>query len=669
MTGTNPGISSGASGVAPSMDPAVDPTVHSSAPGGLVKSVVELDRVVIRLAGDSGDGMQLTGGRFTSETASFGNDLSTLPNFPAEIRAPTGTLPGVSSFQLHFADHDIMTPGDAPDVLVVMNPAALKANLPDLPGGGLLIADSDEFSPRNLAKVGYDSNPLEDGSLEKWQLVSVPLTSMTTDALADSGLGKKEAERSKNMFTLGLLSWMYHRPTEGTIRFLERQFRRKPQIAAANIAAFRAGFNYGETTEAFAVSYEVKPAPMAPGKYRHISGNQALAYGIVAAGQRSGLPVFLGAYPITPASDILHELSRHKSFGVRTFQAEDEIAGIGAALGASFGGALGVTTTSGPGVALKAETIGLAVMTELPLLIVDVQRGGPSTGLPTKTEQSDLLQALFGRNGEAPVPVIAPRSPGDCFDAALEAARIALTYRTPVILLSDGYLANGAEPWSIPAADELPDLRVEFATAPNGEDGEFLPYLRDPETLARPWAVPGTSGLQHRIGGLEKADRTGNISYDPANHDFMTRTRQAKIDGIAASIPATEVDDPDGDARVAVIGWGSTYGPIGAACRRIRASGRSIAQVHLRHLNPLPADLGEILARYDRVVCPEMNLGQLSMILRARYLVDVHSHTQVRGLPFRAAELAAVFQDVIDSTDTDSASSAAPVTASNGAAL
>jgi 2-oxoglutarate ferredoxin oxidoreductase subunit alpha len=669
MTGTNSGISPDAGGVATGMDRAA----HSSAPGGLVKSVVELDRVVIRLAGDSGDGMQLTGGRFTSETATFGNDLSTLPNFPAEIRAPTGTLPGVSSFQLHFADHDIMTPGDAPDVLVVMNPAALKANLVDLPGGGLLIADSDEFTPRNLAKVGYASNPLEDGSLDKWQLVSVPLTSMTTDALADSGLGKKEAERSKNMFTLGLLSWMYHRPTEGTIRFLERQFRRKPQIAAANIAAFRAGFNYGETTEAFAVSYEVKPAPMAPGRYRHISGNQALSYGLVAAGQRSGLPVFLGAYPITPASDILHELSKHKSFGVRTFQAEDEIAGIGAALGASFGGALGVTTTSGPGVALKAETIGLAVMTELPLVIVDVQRGGPSTGLPTKTEQSDLLQALFGRNGEAPVPVIAPRSPGDCFDAALEAARIALTYRTPVILLSDGYLANGAEPWSIPAVDELPDLRVEFATAPNGSvedgtEGQFLPYLRDPETLARPWAVPGTAGLQHRIGGLEKADRTGNISYDPANHDFMTRTRQAKIDGIAASIPATEVDDPDGDATVAVIGWGSTYGPIGAACRRIRASGRSVAQVHLRHLNPLPADLGDILARYDQVVCPEMNLGQLALLLRAKYLIDVHSHTQVRGLPFRAAELAAVLQDVIDSTGTTP--TAAPLeAASNGAVL
>ncbi|MGY1916164.1 2-oxoacid:acceptor oxidoreductase subunit alpha [Blastococcus sp. SYSU DS0973] len=646
MTGPNPTI-------APSdSNGALATTVSSSAPGGLVKSVVELDRVVIRLAGDSGDGMQLTGNRFTSETASFGNDLKTLPNFPAEIRAPTGTLPGVSSFQLQFADHDVMTPGDAPDVLVAMNPAALKANLGELPGGGLLIVDSDEFTPRNLAKVGYATSPLEDGSLEGWQTVSVPLTSMTLEALADSGLGKKEAERSKNMFTLGLLSWMYHRPTEGTIRFLERQFRRKPEIAAANIAAFRAGYNYGDTTEAFAVSYEIKPAPMKPGRYRNISGNQALALGLVAAGQRSGLPVFLGAYPITPASDILHELSRHKAFGVRTFQAEDEIAGIGAALGASFGGALGITTTSGPGVALKAETIGLAVMTELPLVIVDVQRGGPSTGLPTKTEQSDLLQAMFGRNGEAPIPVIAPRSPGDCFDAAVEAARMALTYRTPVMLLSDGYLANGAEPWAIPDADALPDLTgsVAFATEPNGEDGEFLPYLRDPETLARAWAIPGTAGMQHRIGGLEKADKTGNISYDPANHDFMTRTRQAKIDGIAASIPATDVDDPDGDARVAVIGWGSTYGPIGAACRRIRSSGRKVAQLHLRHINPFPADLGEVLARYDRVICPEMNLGQLALLLRAKYLVDVQSHTQVRGLPFRAAELAAVIQDAIDST-------------------
>jgi 2-oxoglutarate ferredoxin oxidoreductase subunit alpha len=650
MTSTDPST-------APHAPGAADAATNGSAPGGLVKSVVALDRVVIRLAGDSGDGMQLTGNRFTNETAVFGNDLSTLPNFPAEIRAPTGTLPGVSSFQLHFADHDIMTPGDAPDVLVAMNPAALKANLANLPGGGLLIVDSDEFTARNLAKVGYASNPLEDGSLEGWQVVSVPLTTLTLEALADSGLGKKESERSKNMFTLGLLSWMYHRPTEGTVRFLERQFRRKPEIAAANIAAFRAGFNYGETTEAFAVSYEIKPAPMKPGRYRNISGNQALAYGIVAAGQRSGLPVFLGAYPITPASDILHELSKHKAFGIRTFQAEDEIAGVSAAIGASFGGALGVTTTSGPGISLKSEAIGLAVMTELPLVIVDVQRGGPSTGLPTKTEQSDLLQAMFGRNGEAPVPVIAPRSPGDCFDAVLEAARIALTYRTPVMLLSDGYLANGAEPWPIPDIDELPDLRVEFASAPNGKaaDGEdvFLPYLRDTETLARPWAIPGTAGLQHRIGGLEKADRTGNISYDPDNHDLMTRLRQAKVDGIAATLPPTDVDDPDGPngekARVAIIGWGSTYGPIGAACRQIRNSGRSVAQIHLRHLNPLPADLGKVLAQYDRVICPEMNLGQLALLLRAKFLVDVQSHTQVRGLPFRAAELAAVVQDVIDS--------------------
>jgi len=658
MTSTDPSTAAAPRGA--TEEPAHGAT-NGSAPGGLVKSVVALDRVVIRLAGDSGDGMQLTGNRFTSETAAFGNDLSTLPNFPAEIRAPTGTLPGVSSFQLHFADHDIMTPGDAPDVLVAMNPAALKANLADLPGGGLLIVDADEFTSRNLAKVGYEANPLEDGSLEGWQVVAVPLTTLTVEALGDSGLGKKESERSKNMFTLGLLSWMYHRPTEGTIRFLERQFRRTPEIAAANVAAFRAGYNYGETTEAFAVSYEIKPAPMAPGLYRNISGNQALAYGIVAAGQRSGLPVFLGAYPITPASDILHELSKHKAFGVRTFQAEDEIAGVSAAIGASFGGALGVTTTSGPGLALKSEAIGLAVMLELPLVIVDVQRGGPSTGLPTKTEQSDLLQAMFGRNGEAPVPVIAPRSPGDCFDAALEAARIALTYRTPVFLLSDGYLANGAEPWPIPDVDALPDLRVEFASAPNGKaaDGEdvFLPYLRDPETLARPWAIPGTAGLQHRVGGLEKADKTGNISYDPDNHDLMTRLRQAKVDGIATTLPPTDVDDPDGDARVAIIGWGSTYGPIGAACRQVRTSGRSIAQIHLRHLNPLPADLGKVLASYDRVICPEMNLGQLALLLRAKFLVDVQSHTQVRGLPFRAAELAAVVQDVIDSVGPAAGSS------------
>jgi 2-oxoglutarate/2-oxoacid ferredoxin oxidoreductase subunit alpha len=611
------------------------------------KEVRRLDRVVIRFAGDSGDGMQLTGDRFTSETAAFGNDLSTLPNFPAEIRAPAGTLPGVSSFQLHFADHDIMTPGDMPDVLVAMNPAALRANVGDLPAGATVIVNTDEFTTRSLAKAGYATNPLEDGSLLAYQVQAVPLTSTTVRSLADFDISKKDAERAKNMFALGLLSWIYNRPTEGTVRFLEQKFARKPEIAAANIAAFRAGYNYGDTTEAFAVSYEVKPAALPPGTYRNISGNLALAYGLVAGSVRSGLPLFLGAYPITPASDILHELAKHKRFGVRTFQAEDEIAGIGAALGASFGGALGVTTSSGPGIALKSETIGLAVSLELPLVVCDIQRGGPSTGLPTKTEQSDLLQAMFGRNGEAPVPVVAPRSPADCFDTALEAVRIATTYRTPVFLLSDGYLANGSEPWRIPDVASLPSLPVDFTTAANGPEGDFLPYLRDPETLARPWAVPGTPGLEHRIGGLEKADRTGTISYDPDNHDLMVRTRQAKVDGIARSLPALEVDDPAGEARVLVLGWGSTYGPIGAACRRLRRVGLPVAQAHLRHLNPFPSDLGEVLRRYERVVVPEMNLGQLGMLLRARYLVDVIGYNQVRGLPFRAAELAEVLKGVI----------------------
>ena len=611
------------------------------------KEVKRLDRVVIRFAGDSGDGMQLTGDRFTSETASFGNDLSTLPNFPAEIRAPAGTVLGVSSFQLHFADHDIMTPGDAPDVLVAMNPAALRANQGDLPAGATVIVNTDEFTTRSVAKAGYASNPLEDGSLSAFGVQAVPLTSTTVRALAEFDISKKDAERAKNMFALGLLSWMYNRTTEGTISFLETKFARKPEIAAANIAAFRAGYNYGDTTEAFAVSYEVAPAPLPAGTYRNISGNPALAYGLIAAAHLAGLELFLGAYPITPASDILHELARHKRFGVRTFQAEDEIAGIGAALGASFGGGLGVTTSSGPGIALKSETIGLAVSLELPLVICDIQRGGPSTGLPTKTEQSDLLQALFGRNGEAPVPVVAAKSPSDCFFAAIEAVRIAVTYRTPVFLLSDGYLANGSEPWQVPSVDSLPVIEPDYIRAPNGPDGQYLPYLRDPETLARPWAVPGTPGLEHRIGGIEKADKTGAISYDPDNHDFMVRTRQAKVDGIARSLPPLEVDDPTGDARVLVLGWGSTYGPIGAACRRVRRAGLSVAQTHLRHLNPFPDDLGEILARYDRVVVPEMNLGQLAMLLRAKYLIDVIGYNQVRGLPFRAAELAEVFKGVI----------------------
>ncbi|MFE9920104.1 2-oxoacid:acceptor oxidoreductase subunit alpha [Streptomyces sp. NPDC005774] len=616
------------------------------------KDVRRLDRVIIRFAGDSGDGMQLTGDRFTSETASFGNDLSTLPNFPAEIRAPAGTLPGVSSFQLHFADHDILTPGDAPNVLVAMNPAALKANIGDLPRGAEIIVNTDEFTKRALQKVGYASNPLEDGSLGGYSLHPVPLTTLTVEALKEFDLTRKEAERSKNMFALGLLSWMYHRPTEGTERFLTSKFAKRPDIAAANIAAYRAGWNFGETTEDFAVSYEVAPAAATfpPGVYRNISGNLALAYGLIAASRQADLPLFLGSYPITPASDILHELSRHKNFGVRTFQAEDEIAGIGAALGAAFGGSLAVTTTSGPGVALKSETIGLAVSLELPLLIVDIQRGGPSTGLPTKTEQADLLQAMYGRNGEAPVPVVAPRTPADCFDAAIEAARIALTYRTPVFLLSDGYLANGSEPWRVPDTEELPDLRVRFAQGPNHtmDDGTevFWPYQRDPRTLARPWAIPGTPGLEHRIGGIEKQDGTGNISYDPANHDFMVRTRQAKIDGV--DVPDLEVDDADGDARVLVLGWGSTYGPITAAVRRIRGAGGAIAQAHLHHINPFPRNLGEVLKRYEKVVVPEMNLGQLATLIRAKYLVDAHSYNQVNGMPFKAEQLAEVLKEAID---------------------
>ncbi len=608
----------------------------------------KLDRVVIRFAGDSGDGMQLTGDRFTSEAAAFGNDLATLPNFPAEIRAPQGTLPGVSSFQLHFADYDILTPGDRPDVLVAMNPAALKANVGDLPAGGILIVNTDEFTKRNLTKVGYDANPLEGDSLEAFSVHEVAMATLTQGALTETGLGKKDAERCKNMFALGLLSWMYHRPTEGTERFLREKFAKNTAIAEANVLAFRAGWNYGETTEAFAVTYEVAPAKLASGTYRQITGNTALAYGIVAAGQRSGLPVLLGTYPITPASDILHELSKHKNFGVTTLQAEDEIAGIGAALGASYGGALGMTTTSGPGIALKSETIGLAVMTELPLVIIDVQRGGPSTGLPTKTEQADLLQAMFGRNGEAPVPIVAPRSPADCFAVLIDAVRIALTYRTPVLVLSDGAIANGSEPWLIPDVTTLPDLSVTFATEPNAPDGsgEFWPYLRDPQTLARPWAVPGTPGLQHRIGGLEKQDGRGSISYDGDNHDKMVRLRAAKIAGI--TVPDVEVDDPSGDATVLALGWGSTFGPIGAAARRVRAGGGSIATAHLRHLNPLPANLGEVLRRYQRVVIPEMNLGQLAMILRATYLVDAISYTKVAGLPFKAEELQGVFTDIIE---------------------
>src|SRR4051812_29010692 len=613
------------------------------------KPVEQLDSVIVRFAGDSGDGMQLTGGQFTAETAVMGNDLSTFPDFPAEIRAPAGSLPGVSGFQLHFADHDILTPGDAPNVLVAMNPAALKTNLKDLPPGGVIVADADAFNDRNLQKAGYPGNPLEDGSLDGYELHAIPLTTMTIEALKEiEGITKREAERAKNMFALGLMSWLYGRPTETTIEFLRSKFAKRPEIAEANVKAFNTGYAFGETSEGFAVRYEVKPAPLQPGVYRQITGNQALSYGLVAASKLSGLDLFLGAYPITPASAILEELARHKNFGVRTFQAEDEIAAAGAALGAAFGGALGVTTSAGPGIVPKSETIGLAMQLEVPLVIVDVQRAGPSTGMPTKPEQGDLLMVLHGRNGESPLPVVAASTPAGCFDAAIEACRIALKYRTPVFLLSDAYLANGSEPWLLPDVSALPPISVQFATQPNGEDGEFLPYLRDEQTLARPWAVPGTPGLEHRVGGLEKADRTGNISYDPDNHDLMTRLRAQKVAGIAADIPELEVDDPDGDASLLVLGWGGTYGPIAAACRRVRRSGRPVAHAHLRHLNPFPRNLGEVLRRYDKVLVPELNLGQLLQLVRAEYLVDAAGYNRVRGVPFRASELADAITAMVD---------------------
>src|ERR687885_588417 len=612
----------------------------------MAKPVETLDRVVIRFAGDSGDGMQLTGGRFTSETAVLGNDISTFPDFPAEIRAPAGSLPGVSGFQLHFADHDILTPGDAPNVLVAMNPAALKTNLKDLPPSGILVVDKDAFTDRNLKKAGYDGNPLEDGSLDNYDVHAIPLTTMTIEALKDiEGITKREAERAKNMFALGLMSWLYGRPTENTIAFLREKFAKRPEIAAANVKAFNTGYAFGETTESFAVQYEVKPAALRPGVYRNITGNTALAYGLIAASVKSGLPLFLGAYPITPASAVLEELARHKDFGVRTFQAEDEIAAAGAALGASFGGSLAVCTSSGPGIVLKMETIGLAIALELPLVIVDIQRAGPSTGMPTKPEQADLLNVLYGRNSESPVPVLAAATPADCFDVALEAARIAIKYRTPVFMLSDAYLANGSEPWLIPDVTSLPDISVEFATEPNVDD-KFMPYLRDEGTLARPWAIPGTPGLEHRIGGLEKEDVTGNVSYDPENHDYMVRVRAQKVAGIAGDIPELEVDHQEG-ARLLVLGWGGTYGPIGAAVRRVRQSGKKVAAAHLHHLNPFPRNTGEVLRSYDRVLVPEMNLGQLLKVVRAEFLVDAVGYNRVRGLPFTSAELADAIEAMV----------------------
>jgi 2-oxoglutarate ferredoxin oxidoreductase subunit alpha len=599
----------------------------------------------IRFAGDSGDGMQVAGARFTDASAIFGNDLSTFPNFPAEIRAPAGTLPGVSSFQVHIADRDILTPGDQPDVLVVMNPAALKANLPDLAPAGTIVANSDAFVDRNLEKAGYDTNPLEDGSLDAYRLLAVPMEELTKKAVEDSGLKGRGVLRSKNFFALGLMAWMFHRPLEPTLQWIDRKFGKDDEVRAANEMAFRAGYHLGETTEMFRHTYAVQPAKLPAGTYTNVTGNQALAWGIIAAGQAARLPVLYASYPITPASEILHELARHRNFGVRTFQAEDEIAAVGAALGASFGGHLGVTGTSGPGVALKSETISLAVMTELPVLIIDVQRGGPSTGLPTKTEQADLLMAMYGRHGEAPLPIVAIASPSDAFETTIEAARIALKYMTPVMLMSDGYIATSAEPWRLPDLEDLPDISVSFVSKANA-NGEFLPYLRDEKTLSRPWAVPGTPGLEHRIGGLEKEDGTGNVSYSPANHEKMTMLREQKIARIAEDIPQIVVDEDEG-AEVLVIGWGSSYGAILAGVRRVRARGQKVARVHLRYLNPFPKNLGEVLSRYPKVLVPELNRGHLWRMIRADFLTDAIRYSKVQGQPFKASEIEAKLIETI----------------------
>ena len=597
----------------------------------------EIGDVVIRFAGDSGDGMQLTGDRFTDASAVFGNDLATMPNFPAEIRAPAGTIAGVSSFQVHISSHETLTPGDRPGVLVAMNPAALKANIKELVPGGTLIVNEDSFEVRNLEKAGYIGNPLDDGSLAAYRVIQIPMTAITMEATTDLGVKPRDAQRAKNLFALGLVSWMYTRPVDTTIAWIEKKFAGKEKVVAANIAAFRAGFNFGETAELFDHPYAVAPARLEPGVYRNISGNVATAFGLIAASQCANLPLFYASYPITPASDILHELSNLKNFGVRTIQSEDEIAAIGAVVGAAFAGQLAVTATSGPGVDLKAETLGLAISAELPLLIIDVQRGGPSTGLPTKTEQADLMLAMYGRHGEAPMPIVAAKSPSHCFDATIEAARIALKYRTPVFLLTDGFLANGAEPWRLPSVSDLPDISVPFALSPNHE-GEFWPFLRDPETLARPWAIPGTEGLEHRIGGIEKQDGSGNIDYDPGNHELMTQLRAAKVAGIAKDIPLVEVDDPS-SASLLVLGWGSTWGVAQQAVRQARARGLSVAHAHLVHVNPFPTNLGEVLARYQHCLIPEMNMGQLARLVRAEFLVDAKTISKVQGLPFRASEI------------------------------
>jgi 2-oxoglutarate ferredoxin oxidoreductase subunit alpha len=615
----------------------------SAEPQRSSKKTEERESVVIRFAGDSGDGMQLTGMQFTTESALAGNDIGTLPDFPAEIRAPAGTLAGVSAFQVNFASQEVFTPGDDVDVLVAMNPAALRTNLGDLKSGGILVVNTEAFSEQNLNRAGYAKNPLEDGSLDRYQLFKVDVTKLTVNALQDLGLSNREALRCKNFFALGLISWLYHRPIESTEHWIHGKFKKSPELVEANLRALHAGFNYGETAELFSVSYEVKPAPIAPGVYRNITGNSATALGFVAASRKSGLPLFLGSYPITPASDILHELSTYKHFGVTTFQAEDEIAAAGAALGAAFGGSIGITTSSGPGMNLKMETIGLAVMVELPMIIVDIQRAGPSTGMPTKTEQADLLQAMYGRHGESPIPIIAAMTPSDCFFAAFDAVRIAIKYMTPVILLTDGYLANGAEPWLVPSFSDLADVPVSFRTDPNG----FFPYIRDEQTLARPWVRPGTPGLEHRIGGLSKEHITGNVSYSPANHEQMIRIRARKIAGIAREIPPTSIGGAQ-EGDVLVVGWGGTYGALAAAVKELVDRGKAVGHIHLRHLNPLPPDLADILGRFKKVLVPELNMGQLVKILRAEFLVDAIGMNKVQGRPFKISELVTRIQRLLD---------------------
>ena len=608
------------------------------------------DRVVIRFAGDSGDGMQLAGTQFTAASAMFGNDLATFPDFPAEIRAPQGTLPGVSSFQVHIADWDILTPGDDPDVLVAMNPAALQSNLGDLPKGGLLLVNEDAFVERNLAKAGYEENPLTDGSLEAYHVLTAKMEDLTKLAVKDTGVKGRATLRSKNFFALGLISWMFTRPLEPIIDWVEGKFGKDQPVGMANIAALKAGYNYGITTDAFHHTYEIQPAKLPPGTYTNVTGNQALAWGLIAGARAAAVPLFYASYPITPATSILEELARRKNFGVRSFQAEDEIAAVGIALGASFAGHLGVTGTSGPGVALKSETISLAFSTELPMIVVNVQRAGPSTGMPTKVEQSDLLFTLYGRHGEAPLPVIAVQSPSDAFDVAVEASRIATKYMTPVMLLSDGYIANSSEPWRLPDTDDLPDNKVTYAAEPNGPDGTFLPYARNDDTLARPWAIPGTPGLEHRVGGLEKQNLTGNVSYNPLNHQLMTELREEKLQRIAADIPLVEVHGPE-DADLLVVGWGSTFGAIRAGVNNVNGGGAKVAHVHLRYLNPFPENLGDIVAGYPMVLVPELNRGQLSRLLRAEYLIPALSYPKIEGIPFKASEISTKILEILDTKD------------------